>query len=127
MTRDDLAEVRERRRKNAKAAGTKRELQEVRHWQEKGYVAFRTPASMGVCDVIAMRLSTWAYDVRRTLAELYFVEVKANTGSPFKSFLPLHRRALIASAQIAGATPLLVHHPPHGERREIRAEDWPAA
>lgn len=116
--------------KQRKAAGTKRELLEVHLRRDQGYVAFRTPASMGVCDVIAIAASD-AVVVRSAfedwpLSRVLLIECKANSGNPFMHFRKPEREALILAAKVAGATPLLVHHPPNGERREIPVEDWPA-
>jgi hypothetical protein len=113
--------------KNRKAAGTKRELKEVHLRRDQGYVAFRTPASMGVCDVIAMKAQQVDYEPWSVvdLSEVLMEEVKANKGNPFMHFRRPEREALRKAAARAGATALLVHWPPYGARREYRVEDWP--
>jgi len=113
--------------KQRKAAGTKRELKVMHAYRDDGYIAFRTPASMGVCDVIAMRRQQVDYEPWPVveLSEVLMVEVKANKGNPFMHFRRPEREALRRAAAKAGAIPLLVHWPPRGVRRDIGVKDWP--
>lgn len=115
--------------KNAKAAGTRRELQVVEQYREAGWVAFRTPASLGVCDVVAMRAARQVTVIGRhpipRIAQIRMIEVKANTGSPYKTFVPEDRQALSTAARIAGAEAVLFHWPAHGEPREYQESEWP--
>jgi Holliday junction resolvase len=125
--------------KNTKAAGTKRELQVVKQYRDDGWVAFRTPASFGVCDVVAMKRQAIVSDsylhpvtserIRLlgplTLAAVHMVEVKANHGGPFMNFRQPEREALREAAARAGAQAILCHWPPGGERRDIPSDEWP--
>lgn len=102
-------------RKNTKAAGTARELAVMHDYRARGYVAFRTPASLGVCDVIALKSGE----------PPLFIEVKANTGSPYKTFTRADRKDLSEAAAKAGALAYLCHWPPRGEKRMIGEDEWP--
>jgi hypothetical protein len=90
-------------------------------YRDAGWVAFRTPASMGACDVIAMRALA---DIEPR-AEVHMVEVKANYGNPFMNFRRPERKLLKLAATAAGAQAILCHWPPRGERRDISADEWP--
>jgi Holliday junction resolvase len=78
------------------------------------WVAIRSPASLGVFDVIAVRDG-----------EIRLIEVKSTARSAFAGFPPADRAALLEAAETAGATAWLYWHPPRGEPRWIGSADWP--
>lgn len=83
--------------------------------REDGWFVMRAPASVGVCDLLALK----AGQTPR------MIEVKGNAGSPYKTFGPADRAALIEAARLAGANPELVHWPPNGYPVSIQAAQWP--
>lgn len=116
--------------KNRKRAGTKRELQVRDLKRAEGYIAFRTPASLGVCDVIAMRAyANWPdeHGDLKPLTHVEMIEVKANKhGGPFDHFRPPERRALLEAAEQAGALAILCYWPPNRMPRWIPSSEWPS-
>lgn len=98
-----------------KAAGTRVEHKVLKVLRETGWWCFRTPASLGVCDIVALRAGH--------LPRL--IEVKSTTRSAFAGFPPMDRLELIAAAEAAGAHALLAYWPPRGELRMIPSYDWP--
>lgn len=89
----------------------------VRDWYlENDWLAFRSPASLGVADVIAMK------DGERS----HLVEVKSTVAGPYHSFGPAARVRLRLAADLAGAVPLLAWWPPRGKLRFIEASEWPS-
>jgi Holliday junction resolvase len=120
--------------KQTKAAGTARELRVVQHFRQRGFVAFRTPASLGVCDVVALKGKLTNHGTTRErpgpqlYSVAYFIECKANKdGGPYSNFRAPERQALIDAARIAGAHPLLCYWPPNREPSFINASEWPEA
>lgn len=102
--------------KNCKAAGTRREHQVMRFLQGHRYETMRAPASIGAADIVALKPG----------CQPLYVQVKANKdGGPYKSFGPRDRRELREAALRAGAAPVLVWWPPHGEMQWIDEAFWP--
>ncbi len=110
------------RRKKTKAAGTARERQVKAQLEAEGWVVVRSPASGSPVDLWAMRVQDGGYQAGTWAMGL---QIKANTGSPFKNFQPQERQELRDIAERAGATPWLVHWPPHKPCRWIKPEEWP--
>jgi Holliday junction resolvase len=99
-----------------KRRGTQRELA-VRDWfRDRDWLAFRAPASLGVADVVAMKVGE-----RSRL-----VEVKSTHRGPYHGFLPADRARLKLAAELAGADALLAWWPPRGELVFIPSDAWPA-
>lgn len=108
------------------ARGSQRE-RAVRDWyRERGWLAFRAPASLGVADVIAMRRDS-AASLDNVIARVHLVEVKATTRSAWVACLPADRERLRAAAELAGAVPLIAWWPPRGELRFYGVDEWPGA
>jgi hypothetical protein len=102
----------------------------MRRFEGDGWVCVRSPASKSAVDFWAMRQAKINYALVEygrwaPACEIQAVQVKANVGSPYKSFQPKERRELAALAARAGATPMLVHWPPRGECRVLLESDWP--
>lgn len=102
--------------KNTKAAGNRRERQVRDELERDGWSVRKARMSFGAADLLAYNPVT---------KERMLVQVKANTGSPYKNFIPADRQLLIEDARIAGARAFLVHWPPHGDCEWIPEEDWP--
>lgn len=98
-----------------KAAGTRVEHKVLRVMREAGWFCFRTPASLGVCDIVALRAGH-----RPRL-----LEVKSTTRSAFAGFPPADRRDLLAAADVAGAEALLAYWPPRKQLQMIPSYSWP--
>ena len=95
--------------------GTTRERQ-VRAWYaERDWLAFRAPASLGVADVIALKLGS----------RPQLVEVKSTAAGPYEHFRPADRADLRAAAKLAGADAILAWWPSRGKLRFIPANEWP--
>jgi len=75
----------------------------------------RAPASLGVADVVALKLGKKPrmYESKSTL-------------TPYAHFLPADRFALRAAAAMAGAEAILYWHPSRGKPKEIPSSEWPA-
>lgn len=101
--------------KNNKAAGTRRENQVRDLLAAEGWVVMRAPASIGAADLIALK----AGELPR------LVQVKANTGNPYKTFGPKERRELMDVAEQAGGIAELCHWPPHGACNWLGSAVWP--
>ncbi len=95
-------------------AGHARERQVVAWLRERGWIAQRAPASLGV-DVIALKSG----EVPRV------IEVKSTAGGPYERFGPADRAAASTLAEMAGAAAWLVWWPVRGEMRWIAASEWP--
>jgi Holliday junction resolvase len=95
--------------------GTRRERQVRDLLADRGWVAFRAPASLGCADVVALR------DGSRPR----LVEVKSTAQGPYEHFGPDNRRRLSAAARTAGADALLAWWPPRGELQWFPEEVWP--
>lgn len=97
--------------------GTQRELA-VRDWhRDRDWLAFRTPASLGVADVIALK------DGHRPR----LIEVKSTAGGPYERFGPKERAALSFAAKLAGGEALLAWWPPRGRLIFIPEAEWPVS
>jgi Holliday junction resolvase len=102
--------------------GSQRERDVVDDLRDRGWIAFRTPASKGCCDVVAMRRG----ETISAGSDVLLIEVKTNKGRPFDNFRPNDRQRLLREAKQAGAEPLLYWWP--GDRkgpRVIPASEWP--
>lgn len=97
----------------SKGHGRERALKRV--LEHEGWIVFRAPASLGVCDLIALK----AGETPR------MVEVKANDGSPFMNFRWKDRADLLEAAGVAGAEAWLVHWPARRDPTWIAASAWP--
>jgi Holliday junction resolvase len=97
-----------------KGRGTQREVGLVKLLRDEGWVATRTPASLGTMDVIALRSG----DTPR------FIQVKC-TQKPFAGFSPVERYDLLADALKAGARAELCWWPIYGKPEFIGPDDWP--
>lgn len=111
---------RQSRRRGADAERAVRDLYRTGGWQ-----AFKVSDS-AVVDVVAMRMYGLT-QLGSAFSEVLFIEVK-RTAKPFAHFLPAERAALIAAAELAGATPLLFWWPKGkaiGDAEVIPASEWP--
>lgn len=97
-----------------KSRGTKREVQVVDLLRKNGWIATRTPASLGTMDVIALKNG----EIPR------FIQVKG-TQKPFAGFNAFERYDLLADAQKAGARAELCWWPMYGKPEFIGPEGWP--
>ena len=98
-----------------KAACTRVEHKVLKVLRDAGWWCFRTPASLGVCDIVALRAG---YTPR-------FIEVKSTTRSAFAGFPPTDRRELIDAAEKAGAIAQLAYWPPRKALQMIPHYEWP--
>lgn len=98
-----------------KAAGTRVEHKVLKVLRGAGWFCFRTPASLGVCDIVALRAGH-----RPRL-----LEVKSTTRSAFAGFPPTDRQELLAAAESAGADAFLAYWPPRSNLRMIPSYEWP--
>lgn len=99
---------------NHKQFGSKREVELVNRLRKDGWIATRTPASLGTMDIIALK----AGEIPR------FIQVKS-TSKPFITFTGFERYDLLADAQQAGARAELCWWPKYGLPEFIPPEDWP--
>ncbi len=100
----------------AYARGAARERDLVKLLRADGYSVNRTPGSHGVADVIALKSR------RGPL----LVQLKTDRAGPFAHFGPKARAELLAEADKAGGTALLVHWPPDRKGpRYLYEKDWP--
>ena len=96
--------------------GIQRERDLVKRLREdEGWFAMRSPASLGVADVIALR------DGDRPR----FYEVKSTVKGPYHSFGPDDRKALSEAAKLAGAEAFLCWWPKHSKPEFIPEAAWP--
>lgn len=106
-----------KKRKNSKAAGTKRERQVRQGLEQQGWIVTRAPASLGAADLVAQRDGRSLY-----------IQVKANKhGGPFANFGPKERAELIAIARQGGGEPWLCYWPPNGWKIWLEPPKWPKA
>lgn len=95
--------------------GIQRERDVKRLLMDDDWLAFRSPASLGVADVIALRAGS-----RPRL-----IEVKSTAGGPYERFQPADREKLSLAAELAGADAFLAWWPPRGKLRWIPENEWP--
>lgn len=92
-----------------------RERQLVNSLRELGYVAYRTPASKGAADVIAL-----------SKGQIGLYQIKTGGQSAFSGFPPADRKRLLKEAEIAGAKCALIWWPKGAsECQWIFPEEWP--
>lgn len=103
------------KRKNGKAAGTRRENQVRDRLVSYGWSVKKPKVSLGPADLLARRGD-------RVLA----IQVKANYGSPYMNFRKQERAELVDEAKWINATPFLVHWPPYGDCLWLPARKWPS-
>jgi Holliday junction resolvase len=94
--------------------GHDRERRVVDYLNERDWLAFRAPGSLGVADVVALRVGHTPM----------LIEVKS-TISPYSHFLPAHRERLSFAAKLAGADAFLAWWPSRGKLRWIPEYEWP--
>ena len=99
-----------------KAAGTRVEHKVLSLLKDAGWFAVRMPASLGVCDVVALKGGV-----------IRLLEVKSTTDGPYKTFGPKDRRELREAAEVAGGVAELVWWPPRKPPTFIPSERWPDA
>lgn len=111
---------------NRKRRGTDRERAVKAWYEDKGFVAFRAPASLGFADVIAMRRGALTEgELGGPLSDVHFVECKSTAAGPYEHFRPAARERLREAAEKAGAEAWLAHWPSRGDLRFIHSDDWP--
>lgn len=105
---------------SASSKGAAREHKLRKILEAEGWVITRSAGSHTPVDL-------WA--LRRSLGEQYSdclaIQVKGNMGSPYMNFRREEREELGLLAAKAGATPYLVHWPPHGECKWYPENQWP--
>lgn len=108
--------------------GAAREHKVKRMLEEDGWVIARSAGSKSCVDIWAMRRrevgAKWEPTV---VTEVLAIQVKGNAGSPWMNFRTVERAELGLLAAKAGATPWLVHWPPHGSCRWYGESEWPEA
>jgi len=97
-----------------KSRGISRENSVVQLLRKEGWIATRTPASLGTMDVMALK----AGEIPR------FIQVKG-TKKPFSGFSAFERYDLLADAEKAGARAELCWWPLYGKPEFIGPDDWP--
>lgn len=116
--------------------GAARERQVKRMLEEDGWVIARSAGSKSCVDIWAMKRRLAVFNEESSLVsvvvsaaatEVLAVQVKGNAGSPWMHFRTVERAELGLLAAKAGATPYLIHWPPHGELRWYSEKDWPEA
>lgn len=95
--------------------GIQRERDLVKRLREEGWFAMRSPASLGVADVIALK------EGERSR----FYEVKSTAAGKYAGFLPKDREALSVAARRAGVDAILCWWPKNKEPEFIPEKDWP--
>ncbi len=85
--------------------------------RDDDWIAFRAPASLGVADVVALKVGH--------RPRLY--EVKSTAGGPYERFSPADRARLSLAGRMAGADVFLAWWPPRGKLRWIAEAEWPVA
>jgi hypothetical protein len=118
---------------SAASKGSAREHKVRRMLEADGWVIARSAGSKSCVDLWALRRvlrgeePSSGVKLGEVLTEVMAVQVKANVGSPWMNFRGVERAELGLLAAKAGATPFLVHWPPHGECRWYPESDWPEA
>lgn len=101
---------------NAKAKGSKKELQSKRLLEADGWQVTKAGGSLGCADLVALK------NGERPM----LVQVKATSAGPFHSFGPAERMLLLETAKRAGAVPVLAWWKLRArEHRLIESWDWP--
>src|SRR4051812_20289947 len=102
------------RRGRAPNAGANRELKVMAVLTEEGWLCASRRHIGGAGDVLALRgtKKVWPY-----IDEAMLIEVKSTTRSPWVTFGPADRQALVETAEKHGAKPLLAWWPPRGKLR----------
>lgn len=96
--------------------GIQRERDLVKRLREdEGWFAMRSPASLGVADVIALKRGERSR----------FYEVKSTAKGPYHSFGPDDRKALSVAARRAGADAILCWWPKNSQPDFIPEAEWP--
>lgn len=86
------------------------------YWlRERGWVAYRTPASKGATDVVALKHGS---------IQLYQLKSGRTNGSDFRGFGPADRERLLGEAAQAGGVCCLVLRE-RGGWRFRPSEEWP--
>jgi Holliday junction resolvase len=98
----------------AVSRGHGRERSLVKLLREQGCFALRAPASLGVADVVALKLGETPrlYECKSTL-------------TPYAHFQPADRQELIEAAERAGAEAILAWWPKGGKLKLIPSALWP--
>lgn len=95
--------------------GCKRERQVRQALEAQGWWVARAAGSLGDADLVALKTG----ETPRLL------EVKANEGSPYKTFSRERRMQLRLAARRAGAVAELVHWPSRANPVFIPEDEWP--
>lgn len=98
----------------AVSRGHGRERSLVKLLREEGWFALRAPASLGVADVVALKLGETPrlYECKSTL-------------TPYAHFQPADRQELAEAADRAGAEAILAWWPKGGKLKFIPLDLWP--
>ena len=94
--------------------GIQRERDLVKHLRAEGWFALRSPASLGVADVVAIRPG-----------EVRLIECKSTAAGAYAGFGPADRKALSAAAKVACATAWLYWHPKNKPAVWVPESEWP--
>lgn len=98
----------------SKGHGRERQIKKL--LEEQGWIVFRAPASLGVCDLIALKAGE----------RPRMIEVKANElGGPWSNFRWRDRADLLEAAMVAGAEAWLCHVVSRREPVWIHQSQWP--
>jgi hypothetical protein len=103
--------------------GASREHAVKKLLEAEGWAVTRGAGSHGCADLWAAKEHQLTDLSAVTLLRL--VQVKGNTGSPWKTFQPKDRAELSSLAAQTGGTAELVHWPPHGKPRWYSEHEWP--
>lgn len=95
--------------------GHHRERQVKKQLEEAGWFVIRAPASLGVADLVALKLGH----------QPRMLEIKATSRGPYAGFPPADRTDLLNAAARAGAAAFLVWWPKRGRPVWLAPEDWP--
>jgi Holliday junction resolvase len=112
---------------SASSKGAQREHAVKRMLEADGWVIAKTAGSKTCVDIWAMRRNAYGRYSGVVNSEVMAIQVKGNAGSPWMNFRSIERADLGLLAAKAGATPWLIHWPPHGECRWYPESEWPEA
>ena len=104
--------------------GSARERQVKKRLEAEGWVCVRSAASASPVDIWAIKAS--GRKLQYGGANVLAIQIKANKGNPYMNFRKPERDELRTLSEQAGATPYLVHWPPHGEETWYGESDWPS-